>query len=153
MRFQSTLPRRERPFPPSPGRPLVHFNPRSREGSDDAIVKSTDLRKISIHAPAKGATSRHSIFQALHSDFNPRSREGSDDLYDTYYRVLGDFNPRSREGSDGSSIPLQLTSSNFNPRSREGSDNRPPFIALYLVIFQSTLPRRERQCRSENERS
>ena len=56
--FQSTLPRRER---------LViiticffyniNFNPRSREGSDTkAITAQEKAYKISIHAPAKGAT-------------------------------------------------------------------------------------------------
>ena len=36
---------------------IHYFNPRSREGSDAAEDAATDLRlKISIHAPAKGAT-------------------------------------------------------------------------------------------------
>ena len=36
-----------------------HFNPRSREGSDDAVNGHFDsIVFISIHAPAKGATSR-----------------------------------------------------------------------------------------------
>ena len=34
-----------------------HFNPRSREGSDQALNDNWDkLDNISIHAPAKGAT-------------------------------------------------------------------------------------------------
>ena len=55
--FQSTLPRRERRrifFENDVG---LYFNPRSREGSDTsragALVRGYD---ISIHAPAKGAT-------------------------------------------------------------------------------------------------
>ena len=28
----------------------------------------------------------------------------------------------------------------FDPRSPQGSDNRPPYYALYYIIFQSTLP-------------
>ena len=77
--FQSTLPRRERPFVKSydskyinnfnprsregsdkPGKrkwkPLSYFNPRSREGSDDVLSWFTISIPISIHAPAKGAT-------------------------------------------------------------------------------------------------
>ena len=56
--FQSTLPRRERRVRPpwQPPRPM-HFNPRSREGSD--------LRDL--------ARKRRS-----NENFNPRSREGSD---------------------------------------------------------------------------
>lgn len=28
----------------------------------------------------------------------------------------------------------------FDPRSPQGSDNRPPYYALYYIIFQPTLP-------------
>ena len=57
MKFQSTLPRRERRASP-PARPCgQNFNPRSREGSDQiAYNKMVALYGISIHAPAKGAT-------------------------------------------------------------------------------------------------
>ena len=78
-----------------------NFNPRSREGSDpDAalIVASYDkfqstlprrerrtvdvmrtaTRKISIHAPAKGATQLCLMAASPVGNFNPRSREGSD---------------------------------------------------------------------------
>ena len=34
--------------------------------------------------------------------------------------------------------------SNFNPRSREGSDGQSRFSCIFPMIFQSTLPRRER---------
>ena len=78
--FQSTLPRGERPLLSSYLKPkLINFNPRSREGSDkysafrvfvysnfnprsregsDKMDKDTRLLDIiSIHAPARGATS------------------------------------------------------------------------------------------------
>ena len=77
--FQSTLPRRERPKTLPLYTAQVHFNPRSREGSDRqtrnatrqmVLFQSTLPRRerrnmvrqlrarsaISIHAPAKGAT-------------------------------------------------------------------------------------------------
>ena len=60
IRFQSTLPRRERPNLHEYINNLADFNPRSREGSDQAGERQAD----------RGA------------DFNPRSREGSD-----YYRM------------------------------------------------------------------
>ena len=78
-RFQSTLPRRERQekvtyhkwdgyFNPRSreGSDKVeaelakennYFNPRSREGSDRDGVSKVTVGNISIHAPAKGATS------------------------------------------------------------------------------------------------
>ena len=122
---------------------------------------------ISIHAPARGATSIFcSAFHKLQY-FNPRSREGSDENYIHAFSLYLHFNPRSREGSDyalyddvsdhvlfQSTLPrgerrLQKLYAtlyrHFNPRSREGSDTtvlpgRPkPFI------FQSTLPRGERR--------
>ena len=36
--------------------PFINFNPRSREGSDQATHERYDIFRISIHAPAKGAT-------------------------------------------------------------------------------------------------
>ena len=58
--------------------------------------------------------------------------------------TVEDFNPRSREGSDTKLDHRRWDLSNFNPRSREGSD-RIQLIHLYCpLLFQSTLPRRER---------
>ena len=100
-RFQSTLPRRERlaqfqdvqrsyrDFNPRSRegsdqmryclrQKRENFNPRSREGSDWLIHSELVVAHISIHAPAKGATS--CLTDSLNSffNFNPRSREGSD---------------------------------------------------------------------------
>ena len=57
---------------------LNNFNPRSREGSDVKITKIEHNGKISIHAPAKGATKRNIAVEPVELHFNPRSREGSD---------------------------------------------------------------------------
>ena len=78
--FQSTLPRRERPSSIVQLASGSNFNPRSREGSDAAHIRHLNHQPISIHAPAKGATSsvQPPVFQC--TDFNPRSREGSDDI-------------------------------------------------------------------------
>ena len=131
-RFQSTLPRRERPKFSIPC------------AASDAV---------SIHAPAKGATIKHLIrnkikmFQStlprrerLHNmsaitaarSFNPRSREGSDISPDILLRAFTvSFNPRSREGSDGVACSICHACRSFNPRSREGSD--PVAYALFLI--------------------
>ena len=56
-----------------------YFNPRSRKGSDEVDDKSYKVRLyISIHAPAKGATVISCKPASMISDFNPRSRKGSD---------------------------------------------------------------------------
>ena len=79
---------------------LSNFNPRSREGSDLSSVKGSLTKLISIHAPAKGATTIvKSDIQGLQfqSTLPRRERPGS-----SFPSVpnLPYFNPRSREGSD-----------------------------------------------------
>ena len=124
---------------------------------------------ISIHAPAKGATSNHVFLpDPWHNYFNPRSREGSDHMENigkvsdnifqstlprrerpsfrrTHRTLYCNFNPRSREGSDQTHERQSSDNNrNFNPRSREGSDHGKVRKAEKNVEFQSTLPRRER---------
>ena len=122
----------------------IHFNPRSREGSD----------------------ARYAGRSPYMCYFNPRSREGSDGNPDFSGICSRHFNPRSREGSDGAGADDSSGKSNFNPRSREGSDQPSLSPLLFLSIsihapakgatsdrrrrysrkeFQSTLPRRERR--------
>ena len=79
MLFQSTLPRGER-----------HC----------AISYKIDDRKISIHAPAWGATGGGKGAPQRARHFNPRSRVGSDGGESTGGVLAVDFNPRSRVGSD-----------------------------------------------------
>ena len=58
---------------------------------------------------------------------------------------IRNFNPRSREGSDNNFRKSGRKECNFNPRSREGSDSPRKTLVSYAALFQSTLPRRERQ--------
>ena len=102
---------------------IDYFNPRSREGSD--FYTLDNLRRI--------------------PDFNPRSREGSDCEPEEFLRAYVDFNPRSREGSDVSRRCFPSFKYHFNPRSREGSDTDAPIVYTPAIVFQSTLPRGERQ--------
>ena len=125
----------------------MYFNPRSREGSDGLqTVAFAVRRRISIHAPAKGATYFDYLkvsVRIFQSTLPRRERRAS---YETRTSGRCYFNPRSREGSDSSansiinrqtlfqstlprrerhpaplpSHPLQ----HFNPRSREGSDHQ-----------------------------
>ena len=61
---------------------VAYFNPRSREGSDEqSFPNLTELLTISIHAPAKGATHSMQIDCRDRENFNPRSREWSDGIY------------------------------------------------------------------------
>ena len=100
---------------------------------------------ISIHAPAKGATSSFPVIciSALFQSTLPR-RERL--LHLCIYLLMFYFNPRSREGSDMFCVLMLHHTLYFNPRSREGSDLSVSILAFVCGIFQSTLPRRERQC-------
>ena len=62
--FQSTHPRRVRLRPiPSPRSSTSNFNPRTREGCDDRSGQAKHPGyAISIHAPAKGATSSLPVY-------------------------------------------------------------------------------------------
>ena len=123
--FQSTLPREERRakrtcLPKEPS----DFNPRSHERSDP---QPTPLvcppTFISIHAPTRGAT------------------QGVIDLHSGLY----DFNPRSHERSDAHSQRVSVTRSKFQstlPREERRTDKGP---WLCVTEFQSTLPREERR--------
>ena len=56
------------------------FNPRAREGRDNqAGVDMNFTLKVSIHAPAKGATTEARVEITGPNGFNPRAREGRDD--------------------------------------------------------------------------
>ena len=122
---------------------------------------------VSIHAPARGATTGLWRGCRLYSRFNPRAREGRDDRLLTFYHVLTCFNPRAREGRDALLAHQQRSHHCFNPRAREGRDRR--FLSLsfchlsfnpraregrdlperlrslFGIEFQSTRPRGARQ--------
>ena len=155
IEFQSTLPQGERRWAVDKvcGN-HIDFNPRSRKGSDFSLsvykdqgckFQSTlpqgerqvskmhmdDHYKISIHAPARGATNHGAVFCACFRNFNPRgwnlwhwhewraTRGYGDDLV-----IKQDFNPRSRKGSDHFPAISCRIQRYFNPRSRKGSDRR-----------------------------
>ena len=148
--------------------PLLHqyFNPRSREGSDSFTIYGSRRACISIHAPAKGATA-DGCEKVCGVDFNPRSREGSD-AQRHWCRVNHSyFNPRSREGSDLFESRFFLVSPNISIHAPAKGATVPREILLdrlqisihapakgatgcrvnhhlAVILFQSTLPRRER---------
>ena len=129
-RFQSTRPRRARPFP----------------------FPQITLPAVSIHAPAKGATTQYVFafngkqFQSTrprrarpaarsgihrsNRSFNPRAREGRDVEFKSAAAALLCFNPRAREGRDWRRQPSNRSRQCFNPRAREGRDQSPEFAAL-----------------------
>ena len=124
------------------------------------------LMEISIHAPARGATvwmqtlMRITKFQSTLPRGERRTESWPTHSWQIFQSTLPrgerrrkrdqisqirNFNPRSREGSDKSLNNLHFLSYHFNPRSREGSDVHLRLHIDRLQIFQSTLPRGERQ--------
>ena len=125
------------------------------------------LKKISIHASAKEATSNETIAKEVLADFNPRLREGGDRLhlcnfctrymisihasakeatnFGAYYKKNDeDFNPRLREGGDVTTAITVAQITYFNPRLREGGDDYNMAATSGVSKFQSTPPRRRR---------
>ena len=152
-RFQSTLPRRERlPDGGSAGFVKIISIHAPAKGATIISLPSDPGYYISIHAPAKGATDFVDTDDDFNVDFNPRSREGSDALIIKGLPAsLRHFNPRSREGSDNIAEKAENVTLISIHAPAKGATTRKA-ISQFLTVFQSTLPRRERQhllqCRS-----
>ena len=87
--------------------------------------------KISIHAPAKGATRyRRRIAPDIQISIHAPAK-GATIVCDGSRNWSWNFNPRSREGSDYGQGSVTDLYRHFNPRSREGSD---PNIIQYKTI-------------------
>ena len=77
--FQSTLPRGERLATPSAMHERSRFQSTLPRGERPVVIRLIDLHHpVSIHAPARGATSVPWYHPGEVKCFNPRSREGSD---------------------------------------------------------------------------
>ena len=78
-KFQSTLPREERldhsPKPPVSTFISIHAPTRGATRTEGTLYKNKD---ISIHAPTRGATALIIVFDFIWNNFNPRSHERSD---------------------------------------------------------------------------
>ena len=99
--FQSTLPRRERPISAIFEMSFDSFQSTlPREERHYRLCNRPYGSKISIHAPARGATAEAIRIRGSGQYFNPRSRERSDKSFHFMLFVLCNFNPRSRERSD-----------------------------------------------------
>ena len=147
IKFQSTLPRRERlplwPYSSGLSRVSIHA---PAKGATSQTTMIQIFISVSIHAPAKGATNSFSQERREYWTFQstlPRRERlgGANVLYhksgvsihapakgathanhpcDNRYNC---FNPRSREGSDEIKMHNLFWLICFNPRSREGSDH------------------------------
>ena len=106
--------------------------------------RGTRIRKrISIHAPAKGATLCFLLLIVNKCHFNPRSREGSDQgaVAGSTIDVISIHAPAKGATRKSSGIKSRAFISIHAPAKGATADA----AMLYLAgVFQSTLPRRER---------
>ena len=102
---------------------------------------------VSIRAPARGATTLPPTSRRTAGSFNSRSREGSDQDICDWFGVGGSFNSRSREGSDFNFFCSASAQASFNSRSREGSDEHYRSRKISHPSFQFAFPRGERLSR------
>ena len=143
----------------------VGFNPRAREGRDavrdhfpDRSVEvsihapargaTSDRRisrsriSVSIHAPARGATGHHDRQSEESRSFNPRAREGRDSDNDSHDSPLAGFQSTRPRGARLQEIfGLEDSLQGFNPRAREGRDTGKHLKKIHPEMFQSTRPR------------
>ncbi len=101
---------------------IVYFNPRSREGSDDAPETVYFVREISIHAPAKGATQNSEgltdhVGISIHAPAKGATRGTAPISGGIQISIHA-----PAKGATRQKLQTLLCTLNFNPRSREGSD-------------------------------
>ena len=123
---------------------MINFNPRSREGSDNIVVKIDEIQKISIHAPARGATKysyAKTVAQAI--SIHAPARGATRFLY---------FNISSAEISihaparGATNLILESpTSSPISIHAPARGATAVDAVPLVDTQFQSTLPRGERR--------
>ena len=84
--FQSTHPHGVRPRTFAPCRCLDCFNPRTHTGCDNAWSKALPLRRVSIHAPTRGATlvSERKFFTVAFQSTHPHGVRPGRHLADRY---------------------------------------------------------------------
>ena len=123
---------------------LNSFNPRSREGSDETPDIKTAQGKVSIHAPAKGATrpsrawtSPEHMFQSTLPRRERRQCEVHDDLQNKFQSTLPRRERRCKGGLPRTFPPVSIHA------PAKGATKKIRDSAVF-GLFQSTLPRRER---------
>ena len=147
---------------------IICFNPRSREGSDRNVLETIAFSNVSIHAPAKGATTTaapaHSLPMVsihapakgatlprratfvLQSQFQStlprRERHSWHGAHDLICRVSIHAPAKGATVSNPFRSAQSFTVSIHAPA--KGATPHGDYLRVLTVGFQSTLPRRER---------
>ena len=103
---------------------LLRFNPRARGGRDAAVAAAFHQgSRVSIHAPAGGATHHMPHACAIYQEFQSTRPRGA--RLKRINRILCaelSFNPRARGGRDVRRGRAAHQATRFNPRARGGRD-------------------------------
>ena len=142
--FQSTRPQgaRHRDTRPFPTRPC--FNPRARKGRDGWRGAVHGPGRVSIHAPARGATVAEFAL-AIVSLFQSTRPQGARLLDEMDIAIEQLFQSTRPQGARPEATTRPPSSASFNPRARKGRD---PLCMLTLhdgSMFQSTRPQGARR--------
>ena len=167
-KFQSTLPRGERPARKGENALFSGFNPRSHAGSDALLqaffrigrvsihaptrgatistILKISINTVSIHAPTRGATRRvdTSLNEFLFQSTLPRGERLTDD--GAWQRIIG-FQSTLPRGERLSQSRIFSRSDKFQSTLPRGERPVTQHSRPTLFRFQSTLPRGERQSR------
>ena len=92
-------------------------------GATSAPVYCVLQPTVSIHAPAWGATRQPTPTCTAAAGFNPRTRVGCDPDQQPHLLSRPCFNPRTRVGCDGLPRAAVRAVGSFNPRTRVGCDH------------------------------
>ena len=120
------------------------FNPRTRTGCDRKTRTFFTLLKVSIHAPARGATywaikRKIKLCVSIHAPARGATQQrpayykcpdvsihaparGATPIPSKTIAVQGCFNPRTRTGCDAGNQTKDAYTTRFNPRTRTGCD-------------------------------
>ena len=126
-KFQSTLPRGERQYVAHTMRKRRYFNPRSHEGSDCTLHAQPVLTTISIHAPTRGATRF---------------------ICEQYAGLNISIHAPTRGATTINKKERVITDISIHAPTRGATTGE--IESLKAELFQSTLPRGERQNCREN---
>ncbi len=137
--FQSTRPRGARRYDRVKAIRTLCFNPRARAGRDSEQSFSARVNSVvSIHAPARGATSDHIIKKGVFLFQSTRPRGARPFTSFRTAVLIHCFNPRARAGRDCMILLKPYCSCCFNPRARAGRDI---FKQTAFSIIKSFNPR------------
>ena len=140
LRFQSTHPHGVRPRTFAPCRCLDCFNPRTHTGCDNAWSKALPLRRVSIHAPTRGATLIDCVYGKYTWVSIHAPTRGATTVQTQGLKVCDKFQSTHPHGVRPLESTILYIRSRFNPRTHTGCD---PVVTLPIDIFgefQSTHP-------------